>query len=202
MSDSLIVACPHCHSRNRVPAARLGDAPTCGRCGAHLRPGTPFALDAGGFDAHAVRADAALLVDFWAPWCGPCKTLGPQLEAEVAKAKGRVVMAKVNVDENQMIAGQLRVQSIPTVYAFVNGQPVDGFQGAIPDSQIKAFIDKLTGGAGGAGACRAGRSSGHLSERGRRGQGGPARGGITGRRRAGASAPAARGWRPGARGGP
>ncbi|MBV0891051.1 thioredoxin [Paracoccus sp. Z118] len=84
-----------------------------------------------------------VIVDFWAPWCGPCKTLGPQLEAEVAKAKGRVVMAKVNVDENQMIAAQLRVQSIPTVYAFFQGQPVDAFQGAIPQSQIKQFVEKL-----------------------------------------------------------
>lgn len=89
-----------------------------------------------------------VIVDFWAPWCGPCKTLGPQLEAEVKAAKGKVVMAKVNVDENQMIAGQLRIQSIPTVYAFWQGQPVDAFQGALPGSEIKAFVDKLAALAG------------------------------------------------------
>ncbi len=90
-----------------------------------------------------------VIVDFWAPWCGPCKTLGPMLEQAVAAAKGKVRMVKVNIDENQQIAAQLRIQSIPTVYAFWQGQPVDGFQGAVPQSQIKAFVDKLAALGGG-----------------------------------------------------
>jgi putative thioredoxin len=89
-----------------------------------------------------------VIVDFWATWCGPCKQLGPMLEKAVTAAKGAVRLVKVDVDKNPRIAAQLRVQSIPTVYAFIDGQPVDGFQGAQPESQIKAFIDRLAGPAG------------------------------------------------------
>ncbi|MBT6533274.1 MAG: co-chaperone YbbN [Marinovum sp.] len=104
------------------------------------------------FMADVVEASQTIpvIVDFWAPWCGPCKTLGPQLEKAVIAAKGAVKMAKVNVDENQGIAGQLRVQSIPTVYAFWQGQPIDGFQGAVPESEIKAFVDRVVAAGGGA----------------------------------------------------
>ncbi|MEQ8357519.1 MAG: thioredoxin [Kiloniellaceae bacterium] len=84
-----------------------------------------------------------VIVDFWAPWCGPCKQLGPQLEAAVKAARGAVRMVKINIDENQQLAAQLRIQSIPTVYAFFQGQPVDGFQGAQPESEIKAFVERL-----------------------------------------------------------
>jgi putative thioredoxin len=84
-----------------------------------------------------------VIVDFWAPWCGPCKQLGPMLEKLVKQANGKVRLVKINVDENQQLAGQMRVQSIPAVFAFVDGQPVDGFMGALPESQIKQFIDRL-----------------------------------------------------------
>jgi putative thioredoxin len=86
-----------------------------------------------------------VLVDFWAEWCGPCKALTPVLEKVVASSKGKVKLAKVNVDQQQMLAGQFRVQSLPTVYALVDGRPVDAFQGALPEAQVRAFVDKLVG---------------------------------------------------------
>jgi len=99
-------------------------------------------------DVVEASQDVPVIVDFWAPWCGPCKTLGPALEDAVKKAGGRVKMVKIDVDQNQAIAGQLQVQSIPTVYAFFKGQPVDGFQGALPPSEIEAFITKIADLAG------------------------------------------------------
>lgn len=104
------------------------------------------------FMADVVEASQSVpvIVDFWAPWCGPCKTLGPLLEQAVTAANGAVKMVKINVDEAQMIAGQMQIQSIPTVYAFWQGQPIDGFQGALPGSEIKAFVDRVIEAAGGA----------------------------------------------------
>lgn len=119
-----------------------GAAPT----GDLIKDGTEATFMA---DVIEASQEVPVIVDFWAPWCGPCKQLTPTLEAAVTEARGAVKLVKVNVDENQMIAGQLRVQSIPTVYGFWQGQPVDAFQGALPGSEIKAFIDKLIAASGG-----------------------------------------------------
>jgi len=121
----------------------IGAAP--GNAGADLIKNSSTAA----FMADVIDAsnDQPVIVDFWAPWCGPCKTLGPALEKAVRDARGAVRMVKINVDENQELAQQMRIQSIPAVYAFKGGRPVDGFVGALPESQIKQFVQRLSTGA-------------------------------------------------------
>ena len=113
----------------------------------------PIDVDMNNFMAEVVEGSSQqpVIVQFWAPWCGPCKQLGPVLEKVVSAANGKVKMVRVNIDDNQQIAQQLRVQSVPTVYAFVDGQPVDGFAGAQPESAVSQFIEKVSS-LGGAGA--------------------------------------------------
>ena len=115
--------------------------------------GAPIDVDMNNFMAEVIEGSSKqpVIVQFWAPWCGPCKQLGPILEKVVTAANGKVKMVRVNIDDNQQIAQQLRVQSVPTVYAFVDGQPIDGFSGAQPESALTQFIEKISA-RGGAGA--------------------------------------------------
>ena len=118
----------------------LTDTPTATAATTHIMDGTEASFMQ---DVIETSKTIPVIVDFWAQWCGPCKTLGPSIEAAVAKADGRVKLVKIDVDANPAIAAQLQVQSLPMVYAFFNGQPVDGFQGAIPPSEVNAFVDKI-----------------------------------------------------------
>jgi len=117
----------------------LGQSPANGAAGL-IKDGSTESFMA---DVIEASSQAAIVVDFWAPWCGPCKQLGPALEKAVAAAKGAVRLVKINVDENQELAAQMRIQSIPAVYAFKDGRPVDGFVGALPEGQVKQFVQKL-----------------------------------------------------------
>jgi putative thioredoxin len=117
-------------------------------------------------DVVAASREVPVIVDFWAPWCGPCKQLGPALEDAVRAAKGAVKLVKVDIDQNQQVAAQLRVQSIPAVFAFYDGKPVDGFMGALPASEIKAFVKKLIDLAGGGGLNEALDQADEMLERG------------------------------------
>ena len=128
----------------------LGDKPQAQ--GDLIKDGTEASFMA---DVIEASRETPIIVDFWATWCGPCKTLGPMLETAVKAAGGKVRMVKVDVDKNQRIASQLRIQSIPTVYAFWQGQPVDGFQGAVPASELKAFVDRASALAGDGGLAEA-----------------------------------------------
>jgi putative thioredoxin len=122
-----------------APKGVLGQSPANGAAGL-IKDGSTESFMADVIDA---SSQAAIIVDFWAPWCGPCKQLGPALEKAVVAAKGAVRLVKINVDENQELAAQMRIQSIPAVFAFKDGRPVDGFVGALPEGQVKQFVQKL-----------------------------------------------------------
>jgi putative thioredoxin len=126
----------------------IGEAAAAGS-GDLIKEGTDAAFAQ---DVIEASREQPVIVDFWATWCGPCKTLGPALERAVQAAKGKVKLVKIDIDKHPVFAGQLRVQSIPTVYAFVDGRPVDGFMGAVPESQVKSFVDRLAAAGGGAGS--------------------------------------------------
>ena len=139
MSESLHVVCPVCDAVNRVPAERLGAEPNCGQCHRPLFSGAPTALDEGRFARHLGRSDLPLLVDFWAPWCGPCRMMAPAFEAAARELEPRVRLVKVNTEEAQGLASRLAIRSIPTLALFRGGAEVARTAGAMDANRIVAW---------------------------------------------------------------
>jgi thioredoxin 2 len=136
MSEALHVVCPHCHTTNRVRPADLGKAPDCGSCHAQLFTGHPVPLDEAAFERHVARSQIPLLVDFWAPWCGPCRQMAPAFEQAAAQLEPAMQLAKVNTDEAQALGARLNIRSIPTLALFVNGREVARQPGAMGAADI------------------------------------------------------------------
>ena len=147
MPEALIVACPSCNTLNRAPRDKLaaGAIGKCGNCGKPLFEGHPVALNAQSFETHASKSDIPLVVDFWAPWCGPCKAMAPQFEKAAGHLEPQVRFAKVNTDEEQQLAGRFGIQGIPTMMIFKDGQMVDRWTGALPEPGIRQHLKQKLG---------------------------------------------------------
>jgi thioredoxin 2 len=136
----MLIACPHCATTNRVPDTRLAEDPVCGRCGKALLDGHPVELSDANFDAVTARTELPVVVDFWAPWCGPCRMMAPHFEQAAKQLKGRALFVKLNSDDNPRAASRFAIRSIPTIVMLRGGAEAKRMSGALQAGQIVSWV--------------------------------------------------------------